>query len=286
MQLMRPAALTLFALISSVFTFAQTVQKKTFFYYSNINVKPSDKTWKQFMNERDSSHYFKSFRKFDKQEISGFLEIDGHWLGYGCGMLMVPDTKKDPDGTKGIMTDTFFTRFSTGTIEYLWQYDSGGIVPAGGCGHRGNEGKWFTGFLLKSKLEWRSYFVKTKKQLYYNDELVSNSLFEFNSIAWPDIKGTWVVNQVFSNDSLLLYHRGSLEDSDFSIEFTSEKIYYLRNSYVHGAPKGYYEWWTTGDRLFMKVGSKTYEYKIISFTGPELVIQLIMVCDTINNEFL
>jgi len=233
-----------------------------------IKVEPTERARFQSLKP-DTSYYFTCYHKFGNQEITGFLEIDRHWLFVGH-LYSVPDREKDPDGSKGIMRD-YYNIIETGLIDYLWEYELGGIVSAGGWDGDGKNGKWFSGFLLKSKLGRKSYFVKTKKQLFKEDELVSNSLIEFNSIKWPDIKGNWVANQEFSNDSVFLFHRIPKSSGEYSIEFTSDKRYYLNSP--PESPKGFHEWWTNGDRLFLKIGNETHEYKIISFTGPELVIQ-------------
>jgi len=251
------------------------------FHYQIIN-KSSDRPELELVRESDSSYYFIKYFPSGKSKLQGFLNIklDLYYTPF------IPDFTKDPDGSKGIGKDTVLSVFESGMLSYGWEYDSTGGITAGFRFDHDKTGVWYSGFLLKSRINEGSYFVRTNAKRYINIIQPPDSAVELNSITWPNIKGTWIANQEFSNDSLLLYHRGSWEDSDCSIEFKSEKKYYIRNSYIHGVPKGFHDWWTIGDRLFLKVGKSTHEYKIISFTGPELVIQLISVRKEINNEFL
>lgn len=297
---MRTFALTISAMVSSIVAFAQPeispvrfkdedllsdidstrYIKKVYggkndqlFLYRIFN-KATDRIEIEFIRESDSTFRFFSYHPTGKEKLTGIALIDPKW--FDSLVIQIPDFSKDPDGAIGTMKDTVINEYHLRGIEYWWEHDSTGKYSAGCYGENGKTGYWFSGFYLRNRDYYGSWFVNTKKERYSQGKPVHNSVVEFDRVSWPEIKGKWMYNHNYSDDSIYLFNREiPVSTRSSSITFISETHYKSIRPGHHGGIPYTEEWWTKGDRLFLKSKGNTTQYRIISFIGNQLVLELI-----------
>ena len=152
-----------------------------------------------------------------------YMEFDSisNPVAYGTMMIyrknfkssahVLPDWKKDPDGSKGIMRDTIIYRHLLRKQEFWQETDSLGNIWTGEYQYGKRIGSWIKGrYLPVAGISTLKYFRILRLE-YKKNIPDSSTLYYYDSITYSKLKGLWVYripnyswDHVFDKDSVLL----------------------------------------------------------------------------------
>ncbi len=259
----------------ALFILKDPITSKLLIY--RVNNSSTNRTSYEFIRKSDSSFMYMEFDSISNPIAYGTMMIDRK--NFKSSAHVLPDWKKDPDGSKGIMKDTIIYTHFLRKQEFWQETDSLGNIWTGEYQYGKRTGPWIKGRYLpvagKSTLK---YFRILR--LEYKENIPDFiSAYYFDSITPSKMKGLWVYDLSNSSTWAHVFNKDSvhLANEEF-LNFTTEKIYQYnclrdkpKHSFDYTVCSG--EWWLDHNRLYLKRGSELLKFEITTITDRRFALK-------------